>query len=811
MGPSIVLLFVGGITTPMQVIKRNGQREACSFDKITQRLSKLSTGLAVNPSVLAQKVVAGVVDGIHTSAIDTFSAETAACMATTHHDYGTLAGRIAVSNLQKNTLESFSETMELLYTKNPTMLSEDRAMAVVRANAEVLDKAIDFERDFLLDYFAFQTLERAYLLRVKDDTTEEDHSAMPESLQHQLMRVVERPQHMYMRVAVGIHFEDVDAVIDTYHRMSKREFTHATPTLFNACFRNPQMSSCFLNQMRGDSIGDIFDTVKQCALISKSAGGIGMGIHNVRAKNSPILGTNGTSNGIVPMLRVFDATARYVDQGGGKRKGSFAIYLEPWHADIEDFLLLKQNQGKEESKTRDLFLGLWTPDLFWKRLQADADWTLFSPDSAPGLHLVWGDEFEALYEKYEMEGRGIKTMKAMDLFMKIHVAAYETGAPYINFKDSSNRRSNHQHLGTITNSNLCTEILQYNSKDEVAVCNLASISLPAFLLPNGGYDFDRLMETAKVVTRNLNKVIDNNYYPVPEARHSNMKHRPIGVGVQGLADVFAAMGFAYDSPEARALNKRIFEVIYYGCVDASCELAEKDGAYGSYLGSPFSKGILQFDMWPDVELTLDWSSLKERIAKYGMRNSLLTTVMPTASTSQIMGNNEACEAFSNNIYARVTLAGKFFVVNKWLVRDLDKLGMWNSDMSDTIIAKHGSIQDIPGIPDHLKQVYRTVWEIKQLSILEMNAARAPFIDQSQSQNIFMPDDSLRRFLSLCIRAWELGVKTLYYIRVKQKVMPDQFTVKNEKVTVLEDKGTWRGNDDEEEEEEENAVCESCSA
>lgn len=741
----------------MRVVKRDGTYEPCSFDKITQRIEKLCWDLPIDPLLVTQRVVTGLVDGMPTSKIDEHAADTAAFMAPQHHAYGALAGRIAVSNLQKNTRPSFSQTMVRLHEKNDRRLFSERFLSACEMHASVFDAAISHDRDFEFDYFAFKTLERSYLLRVGNE-------------------IAERPQHMWMRVAVGIHFEDSDAALETYEMLSQRKFTHATPTLFNAGLRKPQMSSCFLLQIREDSVDGIYDTLKQCALISKTAGGIGLAAHNVRATDAPILGTNGKSNGIVPMLRVFDATARYIDQGGGKRKGSVAVYLEPWHADVEDFLRMKRNQGKEDMKARDLFYGLWIPDLFMRRMVDDGMWTLFSPDRAPGLHLVWGEAFDALYEKYEKEGRGARRIRAQDLWRQISATQIETGTPYIMFKDAANRTSNHQHLGTIQCSNLCTEIIQYTNEDEVAVCNLASISVSSFAREGEPYDFEGLAHAARVLTRNLNKIIDNNYYPVPEAKRSNMRHRPIGVGVQGLADAFACMGWEFDGPQARDLNRKIFETIYYACLDASCALAERDGTYESYVGSPFSKGKLQMDMGWKTECALDWTLLRERIAKHGTRNSLLTTVMPTASTSQILGNNECVEAFTSNLYARKTLAGNFFVVNKWLVRDLERLGLWNKTMQDKIIASEGSVQGMQEIPERLRRVYRTAYEIPQRSVVEMAAERAPFIDQSQSLNIYMQDASFRKFTSLHHTIWKLGLIGSYYLRCSAIAKPIAFTV-----------------------------------
>lgn len=749
----------------MQVIKRNGKKEPVSFDKIAERIQKLrsmdpasGTLAGADPMLVTQRVVAGMVDGMTTSDIDEFAAETSAYMSTMHSDYGVLAGRISVSNLHKNTDSSFSETVRKLFESNSTV--SESFWEIVKENAEILDKTIDHTRDYGYDYFGFKTLVRSYLLKI--DT-----------------RVVERPQYAIMRTAVGIHGRDVPAVIETYNLMSRRVFTHATPTLFNAGTRMPQMSSCFLLKIKEDSIEGIFSTLQQCALISKSAGGIGINVHDVRSAGTQIGGTNGQSNGIVPMLRVFDTTARYVDQGGGKRKGSIAVYLEPWHADIFDFLPMKRNQGKEELKARDLFYAMWIPDLFMRRVEADKEWTLFCPNKAPGLADVYGKEFDELYERYESQGLGNRSVSARDLWKEIMVTQIETGTPYVMFKDACNSKSNQKNLGTTRCSNLCTEIVQYTSKDEVAVCNLASISLPAFL----GEDFDHqeLHRVCGVIVRNLNRIIDANWYPVPEARRSNERHRPIGVGVQGLADLFAAKGYPFDSEEARALNVSIFETILHGCLQASVELAEIDGPYETFPGSPASQGILQFDMWPGTKPSSrwDWDTLRQRIVTSGLRNSLLTTVMPTASTAQILGNNESIEAFTSNLYARKTLAGDFFVVNKWLVRDLEKVGLWDAKMRESIMRRDGSIQGIPGIPDKLKAVYRTVWEIPQRHIVEMAAARGPYIDQSQSLNIHMVDAAPAKVSSMHFAVWKSGLKGTYYLRTQTKTKPIAFTIPQE--------------------------------
>ncbi|MCB0819220.1 MAG: ribonucleoside-diphosphate reductase subunit alpha [Bacteroidetes bacterium] len=752
------------------VIKRDGRRESVKFDKVTARIQKLCYGLDpvhVDPVSVAQKVIQGIHPGVTTEALDNLAAETAAGMTTKHPDYALLASRIAISNLHKLTKKSFSETMSDLYnyvdskTGQHAPLIADDVHNIILKNAELLDSTIIYDRDFGYDYFGFKTLEKSYLLRVNG-------------------KVAERPQQMLMRVAVGIHKDDIEQVIKTYHLMSERWFTHATPTLFNAGTPKPQMSSCFLLTMRDDSIDGIYDTLKQCAKISQSAGGIGLSIHNVRATGSYIRGTNGTSNGIVPMLRVFNDTARYVDQGGGKRKGSFAIYLEPWHADVLDFLNLKKNHGKEEVRARDLFYALWVPDLFMKRIEEEGDWSLFCPNEAPGLADCWGEEFEKLYEQYEAEGRARKVVKARELWSSVLEAQIETGTPYILYKDACNGKSNQQNLGTIKSSNLCTEIIEYTSDDEVAVCNLASIALPRFI-QDGEFDHDKLFEVTYQITLNLNKIIDGNYYPVPEAERSNLRHRPIGIGVQGLADTFILLRQPFESDEARQLNADIFETIYYASMTASKDLAKEHGPYASYEGSPVSKGIFQFDMWGVTPGNRwEWDILKEEVAKYGVRNSLLLAPMPTASTSQILGNNECFEPYTSNIYSRRVLSGEFIIVNKHMLRDLVDLGIWNDDLKNKIIAANGSIQHISEIPDNIKELYKTVWEIKQKAIIDMAADRGAFICQSQSLNIFMETPNMAKLTSMHFYAWKKGLKTgMYYLRSKAAAEAIKFTVQTQ--------------------------------
>ena len=764
----------------MLVIKRDGRKESVKFDKITARIEKLSYGLNtefVKTIEIAKKVIDGLYDGVSTQELDELASETAATLTTKHPDFATLAARIAVSNLHKTTSKSFSSTMKRLYTyvnpktgENASLLSKE-VYGIINKNAALLDSSIIYDRDFSYDYFGFKTLEKSYLLKLDG-------------------KVVERPQHMLMRVAIGIHMDDLDSVLETYNLLSEKWFTHATPTLFNAGTPKPQLSSCFLLTMKEDSIDGIYDTLKQCAKISQSAGGIGLSIHNVRATGSYIKGTNGVSNGIIPMLRNFDMTARYVDQGGGKRKGSFAIYLEPWHSDIFEFLQLKKNHGKEELRARDLFYAMWIPDLFMKRVESNSDWSLFSPDEAKDLHETYGEEFEKLYEKFEKEGRARKTVKAQDLWFEILESQIETGNPYILYKDACNIKSNQKNLGTIKSSNLCTEIVEYTSPDEVAVCNLASIALNKFVKDDMTYDHKKLYEITKVITKNLNKVIDVNYYPVEEARNSNMRHRPIGIGVQGLADTFILMRQAFDSPEAKKLNEDIFETIYFGAMEASMEIAKKEGTYKTYEGSPVSKGIFQFDMWGVTPSSKrwDWTKLKREVKKYGVRNSLLLAPMPTASTSQILGNNECFEPYTSNIYTRRVLSGEFIVVNKHLLKDLIKLNLWNESMKNRLMEANGSIQGIEEIPDDIKLLYRTVWEVSQKSIIDMAADRGAFICQSQSMNIHMQDANFGKLTSMHFHAWKKGLKTgLYYLRTKAAADAIKFTiVKDEKSKTKEE-------------------------
>lgn len=757
----------------MYVVKRDGHKEPVMFDKITDRIKKLCYGLndLVDAVKVAMRVIEGLYDGVTTSELDNLAAETAAAMTIAHPDYAQLAARIAVSNLHKNTKKSFSETMSDMYhyvnprTNQKSPLLSDDVYQTIMANAEELDSMIIYNRDFNYDYFGFKTLERSYLLKING-------------------KIVERPQHMLMRVSVGIHLNDIEAVKETYELMSKKFFTHATPTLFNAGTPKPQMSSCFLLTMKDDSIDGIYDTLKQTAKISQSAGGIGLSIHNVRATGSYIRGTNGTSNGIVPMLRVFNDTARYVDQGGGKRKGSFAIYLETWHADIFEFLDLKKNTGKEEMRARDLFFAMWTSDLFMKRVQDDASWTLMCPNECPGLCDVYGDEFEALYHKYEAAGKGRKTVRARELWEKILESQIETGTPYMLYKDAANRKSNQKNLGTIRSSNLCTEILEYTSPDEIAVCNLASISLPMFI-ENGKFDHQKLYDVTKRVTRNLNRVIDRNYYPVPEAENSNMRHRPIGLGVQGLADAFILLRLPFTSDEAKQMNQDIFETLYFTAVTASMEMAKEEGAYSTFKGSPISEGEFQYNLWglkdSDLSGRWDWESLRKEVVEHGVRNSLLVAPMPTASTSQILGNNEAFEPYTSNIYTRRVLSGEFIVVNKHLLEDLVKLGLWNDTLKQEIMRHNGSVQNIEGIPQDIKELYKTVWEMSMKDIIDMSRQRGYFIDQSQSLNLFMEGATYAKLTSMHFYAWQSGLKTgMYYLRTKSAVDAIKFTLNNDK-------------------------------
>jgi ribonucleoside-diphosphate reductase alpha chain len=755
----------------MYVIKRDGRREAVKFDKITARVKKLCYGLdpMVDATQVTLKVIDGIFDGVTTTELDNLTAEVAATMTVKHPDYAQLASRIAVSNLHKNTKKSFSETMKDLYfyvdpkTGERASLIADDVHKIIQDNADQLDSAIIYDRDFSYDFFGFKTLERSYLLRLHG-------------------QVVERPQHMLMRVAVGIHKNDLEAAMETYNSLSEGWYTHATPTLFNAGTPKPQMSSCFLLQLKDDSINGIYDTLKQCAQISQSAGGIGLSVHNLRAKGSYIKGTNGTSNGIVPMLRVFNDTARYVDQGGGKRKGSFAIYLEPWHADVFDFLELKKNHGKEEMRARDLFYAMWIPDLFMKRVEQGADWTLMCPNECPGLADTWGAKFETLYEGYEAAGKGRGTIKAQDLWFKILESQIETGTPYILFKDAANGKSNQQNLGTIKSSNLCTEIIEYTSPDEVAVCNLGSIALPKFV-ERGKFDHDMLFKVTYELARNLNRVIDQNYYPIPEARRSNMRHRPIGIGVQGLADAFILMRYPFDSVEAKVLNREIFETIYYAAMTASKDLAKEEGAYETYEGSPISQGVFQFDMWGvKPSDRWEWDVLREEVKKHGVRNSLLLAPMPTASTAQILGNNECFEPYTSNIYTRRVLSGEFVVVNKYLLRDLVKLGLWGEDLKNKIISANGSVAHIPEIPQNLKDLYKTAWEISQKVIIDMAADRGAYICQSQSLNIFMENANFGKLTSMHFYSWKAGLKTgMYYLRTKAATDAIKFTVDKSKL------------------------------
>ena len=753
----------------MFVVKRDGRKELIMFDKITSRVRKLCYGLndLVDPVKVAMRVIEGLYDGVTTSELDNLAAEIAATMTTTHPDYARLAARISVSNLHKNTKKSFSEVMEDLHkyvnprTGKDAPLLSDEVYKVIMDNADRLDSTIIYNRDFGYDYFGFKTLERSYLLKLNG-------------------KIAERPQHMLMRVSVGIHLGDLDAAIETYELMSKKYFTHATPTLFNSGTPKPQMSSCFLLAMQDDSIDGIYDTLKQTAKISQSAGGIGLSIHNVRATGSYIAGTNGTSNGIVPMLQVYNDTARYVDQGGGKRKGSFAIYIEPWHADIFDFLDLKKNHGKEEMRARDLFYAMWIPDLFMKRVEENGSWTLMCPNECPNLFDVHSDEFDELYLKFEAAGKGRKTIKARELWEKILESQIETGTPYMLYKDAANRKSNQKNLGTIRSSNLCTEIMEYTSPDEVAVCNLASIALPMFV-KGKEFDHDELFRVTKRVTKNLNTVIDRNYYPVKEAENSNFRHRPIGLGVQGLADTFIKLRMPFTSDEAKKLNQEIFETLYFAAVTASMELAKIEGTYQSYEGSPISQGEFQYNLWgiKDEELSgrWDWAELRKQVAKNGVRNSLLVAPMPTASTSQILGNNECFEPYTSNIYTRRVLSGEFIVVNKHLLEDLVNLNLWTEDLKQELMRANGSIQHIEEIPEDIKELYKTVWELSMKDIIDMSRHRGYFIDQSQSLNLFMEGATMAKLTSMHFYAWKSGLKTgMYYLRTKSAVDAIKFTV-----------------------------------
>lgn len=753
----------------MYVIKRDGRKEAVKFDKITARIIKMCYGLdpLVSPEMVAMKVIEGIYDGVTTSQLDNLAAEVAASKTLDHPDYALLASRIAISNLHKNTSKSFSEVMDDLYnyvdpkTGQPAAMLSKEVHEIIQENKDQLNSSIIYDRDFRYDYFGFKTLERSYLIKLNGD-------------------IAERPQHMLMRVSIGIHKNDIASAIKTYNMMSEGWFTHATPTLFNSGTPKPQMSSCFLLTMKSDSIEGIYSTLQSCAQISQSAGGIGLSIHDIRAKGSYIKGTNGESNGIVPMLRVFNDTARYVDQGGGKRKGSFAIYIEPWHADIFDFLDLKKNHGKEEQRARDLFYALWIPDLFMKRVKENGMWTLMCPNECPGLSDSYGAKFEALYEKYEKEGKGRETIKAQDLWFKVMESQIETGTPYMLYKDAANEKSNQKNLGTIKSSNLCTEIMEYTAPDEVAVCNLASIALPKFV-ENGAFDHNKLFEVTYQATINLNRIIDENYYPVPEARKSNMRHRPIGLGVQGLADAFIMLRFPFESEEARTLNKEIFETIYYAAMTASKDLAVKEGPYETFKGSPVSEGIFQFDMWGVTPSNRwEWDVLREEVKTHGVRNSLLVAPMPTASTAQILGNNECFEPYTSNIYTRRVLSGDYIIVNKHLLRDLVKAGIWNEKMRQKLMSSNGSIQNIDEIPQELKDLYKTAWEISQKAIVDQAADRGAYICQSQSLNIFMEKVNFGKLTSMHFYGWEKGLKTgMYYLRTKAATDAIKFTVDKE--------------------------------
>ncbi|MEY3845255.1 MAG: hypothetical protein RL293_1677 [Bacteroidota bacterium] len=757
----------------MYVVKRDGRKEAVKFDKITARIIKMCYGLdpLVSPEAVAMKVIEGIYDGVSTSDLDNLAAEVAAAKTIDHPDYALLASRIAVSNLHKETKKTFSEVIDDLHhyidpkTNQNASLVADDVYEIIQENKEAFDSSIIYDRDFRYDYFGFKTLSRSYLMRLNG-------------------KIAERPQQMLMRVAIGIHKHDVASAIKTYNLMSEGWFTHATPTLFNAGTPKPQMSSCFLLTMKEDSIEGIYDTLKSCAQISQSAGGIGLALHDIRATGSYIKGTNGTSNGIVPMLRVFNDTARYVDQGGGKRKGSFAMYIEPWHADVFDFLDLKKNHGKEEQRARDLFYALWIPDLFMQRVKENGDWTLMCPHECPGLSDTHSAEFEALYTKYEKEGKGRKTIKAQDLWFKILESQIETGTPYMLYKDAANAKSNQQNLGTIKSSNLCTEIIEYTAPDEIAVCNLASLALPKYVTEDGKFDHDKLFEVTYQATLNLNRIIDENFYPVEEARNSNLRHRPIGLGVQGLADAFIMMGLPFESEEARALNREVFETIYFASMSASKDLAKVEGPYETIKGSPVSKGIFQFDMWGVTPTDRwEWDILKEEVKKHGVRNSLLLAPMPTASTAQILGNNECFEPYTSNIYTRRVLSGEFIIVNKHLLKDLVREGLWNKDMRQKIMTANGSVQNINEVPQRLKDLYKTAWEISQKAIIDQAADRGAYICQSQSLNIFMENANFGKLTSMHFYGWEKGLKTgMYYLRTKAATDAIKFTVEK---TVVE--------------------------
>jgi ribonucleoside-diphosphate reductase alpha chain len=775
----------------MRVTKRNGELETIEFDKILKRIKTAGqeVGIKINYTALAMKVIDQIYDTISTVKIDELSAEQCASMSSVHPDYNILAGRIIISNHQKNTGNSFSSVMILLHDyldkhQKPSPLISEELYQIVLANRDELDALCDYSRDFLIDYFGFKTLERAYLMKINK-------------------QIVERPQHMWLRVALGIHGNNLEKVKNTYELMSQKYFTHATPTLFNAGTPRPQLSSCFLISMESDSVDGIYNTLKDCASISKWAGGIGLHIHNVRASGSHIRGTNGNSNGIVPMLRVFNNTAKYIDQGGGRRNGSFAIYLEPWHADIEMFLQMRKNHGDEELKARDLFYALWVPDLFMERVKTNGKWTLMCPDECPGLSDVYGDEFVALYTKYENENAGRNTVNARDLWFQILDAQMETGTPYLLYKDAVNRKSNQKNVGVIKSSNLCTEITEYSDENETAVCNLASIALPTFVdmtTEPPTLNYKKLHEVTKTVTENLNRIIDVNYYPTEKTRKSNMRHRPIGIGIQGLADVFMMLDLPFASEEAKTLNRHIFETLYHAALERSCELAQEQGKYETFDGSPTSEGVLQFDLW-DVEpgnARYDWTAMKQKVRDIGLRNSLLLAPMPTASTSQILGFNECIEPITSNIYSRRTIAGEFILTNKYLMHDLLKIDLWNEKIKNSIIANNGSIQHIDVIPEHIREKYKTVWEIPMRVLIDMAADRGAYICQSQSLNLWQEDPNYNSLTSMHFYAWSKGLKTgIYYLRRKAKHQAQQFTIEPEKV-----------NNDAEEEDE---ICEMCSS
>ena len=773
----------------MKVLKRDGSFEPISFDKVLGRIRKASKNLQVNPDSLSQQVLARIYDGVRTSEIDELTGQLAASLSTSHPDYGTLASRIAVSNHQKNTDASFSAVVHSLANQSDPKTGEkvayvnEEIVSLVELHGKEIDAKIDHDRDYLFDYFGFKTLEKSYLLR--------DSSR----------RILERPQHLWMRTSLALWGTDLKRVFETYDYMSQKYFTHATPTLFNAGTQRQQLSSCFLLSMSDDSIAGIYKTLADCAMISKHAGGIGLHLHNVRARGSLIKGTNGTSNGIIPMLRVFNTTARYVDQGGGRRNGSFAMYLEPWHADVEDFLRMKQNTGAEEERARDLFYALWIPDLFMKRIEQNGQWSLFCPNEAPGLADVVGDEFEALYTRYEKEGRARKQVSAQKLWFEVLDSQIESGTPYLLYKDAANKKSNQQNLGVIKSSNLCTEIIEYSNAEETAVCNLASIGLPTFIkeeFTTGAdsvtsrekvFDFEKLRKVVKVITRNLNRVIDINYYPTVETKTSNMRHRPIGMGVQGLADVFAILKLSWESKEAAELNKKIFEHIYYAAVDASMEMAKKDGPYSTFAGSPASKGLLQFDLWnvtPSADL--DWDRLKKQVVKHGLRNSLLVAPMPTASTSQILGFNECFEPFTTNIYSRRTLAGEFVVLNKHLLKELLDTGLWSEEIKQKIVEHNGSVQSIDELSADMKARYKTGWELSQKVLIDMAADRGAYICQSQSLNLFVADPNYAKLTSMHFYTWKKGLKTgCYYLRTKAPVTAQKFTIEPKMLEGEEDK------------------------